>query len=85
MVKLVVQSRAVQVGAVLSAAAGIIQALEEFPQERKQVKSKTQWHIITNDIIKIVRQICSRNMARVLVVTVKEVLGTTQSIGCTID
>lgn len=38
-----------------------------------------------DDILTIARTMRSRSMARVLAGTVKEILGTAQSVGCTID
>lgn len=38
-----------------------------------------------DDVISIARQMRPRSMARQLSGTVKEVLGTAQSVGCTVD
>lgn len=38
-----------------------------------------------DDIISIARQMRPRSMAKALSGTVKEVLGTAQSVGCTVD
>ncbi|CAL1546227.1 unnamed protein product [Lymnaea stagnalis] len=85
-VKLVVQNRQAKVEVVPSAAALIIRALKEPPRDRKKVKHvKHNGNLTIDDIIKIAKQMRSRSMARALSGTVKEVLGTAQSIGCTID
>ncbi|CAG5120476.1 unnamed protein product, partial [Candidula unifasciata] len=85
-VKLVVQNRQAKVEVVPSAAAMIIRALKEPARDRKKVKHvKHNGNITIDDIIRIARQMRSRSMAKALVGTVKEVLGTAQSIGCTID
>ena len=46
---------------------------------------KHSGNITFNDILTIARAMRERSMARKLEGTVKEVLGTAQSIGCTID
>ncbi|XP_035828068.1 60S ribosomal protein L12 isoform X2 [Aplysia californica] len=85
-VKLIVQNRQAKVEVVPSAAALIIRALKEPPRDRKKVKHvKHSGNITLDDIIKIARQMRPRSMAKVLGGTCKEVLGTAQSIGCTID
>ncbi|GFN93897.1 60S ribosomal protein l12 [Plakobranchus ocellatus] len=85
-VKLVVQNRQAKVEVVPSAAALIIRALKEPPRDRKKVKHvKHNGNITLDDVIKIARQMRPRSMAKELSGTVKEVLGTAQSVGCTID
>ncbi|PIK33362.1 ribosomal-like protein [Apostichopus japonicus] len=42
-------------------------------------------NISMDDVINIARQMRERSMARDLVGTVKEILGTAQSVGCTVD
>lgn len=46
---------------------------------------KHNGNITFDDILAIARQMRPRSMARELQGTVKEVLGTAQSVGCTID
>lgn len=46
---------------------------------------KHNGNITFDDIIAIARQMRPRSMARELSGTIKEVLGTAQSVGCTID
>lgn len=46
---------------------------------------KHSGNITFDDILSIARQMRPRSMARELQGTVKEVLGTAQSVGCTID
>lgn len=46
---------------------------------------KHNGNITFDDILAIARQMRPRSMARELEGTVKEVLGTAQSVGCTID
>lgn len=46
---------------------------------------KHSGNITFDDVIAIARQMRPRSMAKNLAGTVKEVLGTAQSVGCTID
>ena len=46
---------------------------------------KHSGNIPFDEIIRIARALRSRSMARTLTGTAKEVLGTAQSVGCTID
>jgi len=85
-VQLTIQNRQATISVVPSAASMIIKALKEPPRDRKKVKNiKHSGNITFNDILTIARAMRDRSMARKLEGTVKEVLGTAQSIGCTID
>jgi len=85
-VKLIVQNRQAKVEVCPSAASMIIRALKEPPRDRKKVKHvKHNGNITLDDIIKIARTLRPRSMAKEFSGTMKEVLGTAQSIGCTID
>jgi len=85
-VQLTIQNRQATISVVPSAASMIIKALKEPPRDRKKVKNiKHSGNITFNDILTIARAMRDRSMARKLDGTVKEVLGTAQSIGCTID
>nr|KAG5709142.1 hypothetical protein BaRGS_028598 [Batillaria attramentaria] len=85
-VKLIVQNRQARVEVVPSAASLIIRALKEPPRDRKKVKNiKHSGNLSLDDIIKIARTMRPRSMAKTLAGTVKEILGTAQSVGCTID
>jgi len=85
-VQLTIQNRQATISVVPSAASMIIKALKEPPRDRKKVKNiKHSGNITFNDILTIARAMRERSMARKLEGTVKEVLGTAQSIGCTID
>lgn len=46
---------------------------------------KHSGNITYDDVLAIARQMRARSMARELKGTVKEILGTAQSVGCTID
>ncbi|XP_031626692.1 60S ribosomal protein L12 [Contarinia nasturtii] len=83
---LTIQNRQATISVVPSAASLIIKALKEPPRDRKKVKNiKHNGNITLDDIISIARTLRPRSMARELSGTAKEILGTAQNIGCTID
>ncbi|KAJ2948365.1 hypothetical protein O0L34_g7602 [Tuta absoluta] len=85
-VKLIVQNRQAQISVVPSAAALIIRALKEPPRDRKKQKNiKHSGNITLEDVISIAKTMRPRSMARELSGTVKEILGTAQSVGCTVE
>ena len=68
-----------------SAAALIIKALKEPPRDRKKVKNiKHNGDISMDDIIAAARIMRPRSMAREFSGVMKEILGTAQSVGCTV-
>ena len=85
-VQLTVQNRQAKVDVVPSASSLVIRALKEPPRDRKKVKNiKHSGNLSLDEIIAIARQMKPRSMAKALSGTVKEVLGTCQSVGCTVD
>lgn len=85
-VKLVVQNRQAKIEVVPSAASLIIKALKEPPRDRKKVKNVSHnGNVTMEQIIDIARTMRPRSMSRYLSGTVKEILGTAQSVGCTVD
>ncbi|KAK5647485.1 hypothetical protein RI129_002377 [Pyrocoelia pectoralis] len=85
-VQLKIQNRQASIAVVPSAASLIIKALKEPPRDRKKQKNiKHNGNITFDDILSIARQMRPRSMAKKLEGTVKEMLGTAQSVGCTID
>merc|ERR1711974_108889 len=85
-VKLTVQNRRAQVSVVPSAAALIIKALKEPPRDRKKVKNiKHSGNITMDDIIEAARVMRPRSMSKEFSGCMKEILGTAQSVGCTVD
>ncbi|KAG8806106.1 60S ribosomal protein L12 [Serendipita sp. 399] len=85
-VKLTIQNRQAQVAVVPSASSLIIRALKEPPRDRKKEKNiKHSGNITLDEVFNIARIMRERSMAKNLAGTVKEMLGTAQSIGCTID
>ncbi|XP_065211495.1 large ribosomal subunit protein uL11 [Planococcus citri] len=85
-VQLRIQNRVATISVVPSAASLIIKALKEPPRDRKKVKNvKHNGNITMEEVINIARVMRPRSMANKLEGTVKEVLGTCQSVGCTVD
>ncbi|XP_043771203.1 60S ribosomal protein L12-like isoform X1 [Cervus elaphus] len=85
-VKLTIQNRQAQIEVVPSASALIIKALKEPPRDRKKQKNiKHSGNITFDEIINIARQMRHRSLARELSGTIKEILGTAQSVGCNVD
>ncbi|CAD6249836.1 unnamed protein product [Miscanthus lutarioriparius] len=85
-VKLTVQNRQAKVSVVPSAAALVIKALKEPERDRKKVKNiKHSGNISLDDVIKIAKTMRPRSMAKEMAGTVKEILGTCVSVGCTVD
>lgn len=69
-----------------SAAALVIKALKEPERDRKKTKNiKHTGNISLDDVIEIARVMRPRSMAKNLKGTVKEILGTCVSVGCTVD
>jgi len=84
--KLTVKNRVAAVEVVPSAAALVMKALKEPPRDKKKVKNvKHNGNIALEDVYDIARQMRARSQARELSGTVKEILGTALSIGCTVD
>jgi len=85
-VKVVVVNRNAQIEVVPSAASLLIKALAEPERDRKKEKNiKHDGNISLDQVYEIARQMRPRSMAKKFVGTVKEVLGTAVSIGCTVD
>ncbi|KAJ6857746.1 60S ribosomal protein L12 [Populus alba x Populus x berolinensis] len=85
-VKLTVQNRQAKVTVVPSAAALVIKALKEPERDRKKTKNiKHNGNISLDDVIEIAKVMSVRSMAKDLSGTVKEILGTCVSVGCTVD
>merc|ERR1719343_638119 len=85
-VKLTIINRQATVEMIPSASALIIKALNEPARDRKKEKNiKHDGNITLDQVIEIARQMRERSMARKLAGTVKEILGTCNSIGCTVN
>ncbi|XP_054980104.1 60S ribosomal protein L12-like [Sorex araneus] len=84
-VKLTIQNRQAQIEVVPSASALIIKALKEPPQDRKKQKNKHSGNITFDEIVNIACQMRHWSLARELSGTIKDILGTAQSVGCNVD
>ncbi|XP_011561160.2 60S ribosomal protein L12 [Plutella xylostella] len=85
-VQLTIQNRQATISVCPSAASLVIKALKEPPRDRKKQKNiKHNGNITMEEVTSIAKVMRPRSMARELSGTVKEVLGTCQSVGCTID
>lgn len=85
-VQLTIQNRQAAVSVVPSASSLLITALKEPPRDRKKEKNiKHNGNIPFDEIVKIARELRSKSFAKELSGTVKEVLGTAQSIGARVD
>ena len=84
--KLLVQNRQAKVEVVPSAAALIIKALKEPSRDRKKVKNISHsGNVPMEEIYKIARIMRPRSLAKKFEGTVLEMLGTAQSVGCTVE
>nr|XP_048716747.1 60S ribosomal protein L12-like [Caretta caretta] len=85
-VKLTIQNRQAQMEVVPSASALIIKTLKEPPCDRKKQKNiKYSGSVSFDEIVNIAHQMRHRSLARELSGTIKEILGTAQSVGCNTD
>lgn len=85
-VKLTVKNRNAEVAFVPTAAALIIQALKEPPRDRKKVKNiKHNGNLKFKDVCEIAKKMRNRSNSKLMKGTVKEILGTCLSVGCTVD
>lgn len=81
-----VQNRNCFVSVLPTAAPLVIKALKEGPRDRKKTKNvKHNGNLRMDDIVDIARKLRAKSYARDFVGTVKEVLGTCVSVGCTVD
>lgn len=86
MCKLSVQNRQASVEVTPSAASMVIRALKEPPRDRKKQKDVPHdGNLSLDSVVEIAKQCRSRSLAKHMSGTVKEVLGTAQSVGCTVD
>lgn len=85
-VQLTIQNRQAQVSVVPSASSLVITALKEPPRDRKKEKNvKHNGNIPLDEIYNIAREMRSKSFAKELSGTVKEILGTAQSVGCRVE
>lgn len=84
--KLTIQNRQAAVELVPNAASLIIKELKEPLRDRKKTKNiKHNGNLTRDQILQVARSMRFKSQARTLKGTLKEVLGTAFSVGCTID
>mmetsp|Transcript_15155 Transcript_15155/g.23059 ORF Transcript_15155/g.23059 Transcript_15155/m.23059 type:complete len:165 (-) Transcript_15155:91-585(-) len=85
-VKLTVVNRQATVSIIPSASSLVMKCLNEPVRDRKKEKNVVHnGNISLDQIIDVAKQMRERSMARTLAGTVKEILGTANSIGCTVN
>ncbi|TKW53168.1 putative UDP-N-acetylglucosamine--peptide N-acetylglucosaminyltransferase SEC [Colletotrichum tanaceti] len=85
-VKLTIQNRQAAVSVVPTASSLIIRALKEPPRDRKKEKNiKHNKSVPLDEIIEIARTMRHKSFSKSLEGTVKEILGTANSVGCQVD
>lgn len=85
-VEIMVQNRVCFVTVLPTASPLVLQALKEPPRDRKKVKNPVHnGKIKFDDVIEIAKKMRSKSYAATFAGTVKEILGTCVSIGCTVD
>ena len=84
--KLTIQNRQAAVEVVPSAAALVIKALNEPVRDKKKEKNiKHNGNVTLNDCKAVARVLRHRSLAKNFSGSVKEILGTCVSVGCTVD
>ena len=85
-IEMMVQNRQCFITVLPTASPLVIKALKEGPRDRKKTKNvKHNGNLKMDDIIDIAKKLRSKSMAIEFKGTVKEVVGTCVSLGCTID
>ncbi|CAD5120891.1 DgyrCDS9444 [Dimorphilus gyrociliatus] len=85
-VQLTIQNRQAKVSVVPTASSLLIRALKEPPRDRKKVKNvKHSGNLSFEEVVNVARTMRPRSLARDLAGTCREILGTAQSVGCTVD
>lgn len=86
MVRLEIKNRQATVFVIPSASALVIKALNEPPRDKKKVKNILHdGNLTLDDVVEIAKTMRTRSMAKKFSGTVKEILGTCVSVGCTVD
>ena len=85
-VRLVIQNRQAAVEILPSASSLVIKALKDPVRDRKKEKNiKHSGNLELSAVIDIARKMRFKSMAKELKGTVREILGTCFSVGCTVD
>lgn len=86
MVQLKCQNRAAEIIVQPSSSALLIKELGGYERDRKKVKNVThKGNLTLEQVKKVAKVIEEKSMARNFAGTVKQVLGTCLSLGCTVD
>ena len=86
MVQLKCQNRAAEITVQPTSSALIIKELGGYERDRKKVKNVThKGNLTLEQVKKIAKVIEEKSMGKTFGATVKQVLGTCVSIGCTVD
>ncbi|KAI0287469.1 ribosomal protein L11 [Russula brevipes] len=84
-VQLTIQNRQAQVAVVPSASSLVIRALKAATGSQKGEEHQHSGNIALDEIYEIARTMKYKSLSKDLAGGVKEILGTAQSVGCTID
>lgn len=85
-IEMMVQNRQCFITVLPTAAPLLIKALKEGPRDRKKQKNvKHNGNVKMDDVVDIAKKLRPKSMAVDFAGTVKEVLGTAVSLGCTVD
>ncbi|VEU23467.1 DEKNAAC104524 [Brettanomyces naardenensis] len=85
-VQLKIQNRQAQVSVVPAASSLVISALKEPPRDRKKDKNvQHSGNLALEDVYEIARTMREKSFGKNLASVTKEILGTAQSVGCTVD
>ena len=86
MIQLKVQNRNAEISVVPTAATWLIKELNPPARDRKKVKNvKHDGNLTLEQIKKVAKVMEEKSMSRSFSGTVKQILGTANSIGCTVD
>ena len=85
-VEVMVQNRQCTVQVLPTAAPLVLKALKEPPRDRKKEKNRVHnGNLKIDQIIEIAKLMKPKSFSKSFAATVKEVLGTASSVGCTVD
>jgi large subunit ribosomal protein L12e len=86
MIEMRVQNRNAVISILPSAAALLMKELNEKPRDRKKVKNiKHDGNLTLDQVIKCAKVMEPRSLSKTLKGTVKQLLGTCHSLGCTVN
>lgn len=85
-VKLTIQNRQAKIEVVPTSSALVLKELNEAPRDRKKVKNiKHNGNLHLEQVYDVARKMRVKSRAKEFKGTVKEILGTCNSVGCTVD